>query len=92
MVRAAAGCVHLRVRYEAVAAKLRRADQILIVGSGTGASSATDQLVADLNHNHGDVAKYVVGSIVVDGHHLTEGQLLARAREFFASTGRANAS
>ena len=73
--------------YEAVAATLRDADEILIFGSGTGESSAMEQLLADLKHNHGDVAKHIVGSIAVDEHHLTEEQLLAKAREFFASKG-----
>ena len=73
--------------YEAVAATLRGADRILIFGNGTGESSAMEQLLADLKHNHHDVAKHIVGSIVIDGHHLTESQLLAQAREFFASKG-----
>jgi hypothetical protein len=76
-----------RSYYEAVAATLRGAGRTLIFGSGTGESSAMEQLLADLKHNHHDVAKHIVGSIVVDGHHLTEGQLLAQAREFFASKG-----
>jgi hypothetical protein len=46
-----------------------------------------EHLLADLKHNHSDVAKHIVGSIVIDGHHLTEGQLLAQAREVFASKG-----
>ncbi len=71
--------------HEAIAATLRGADRILIFGSGTGESSAMEQLIADLERNHGDVAKHIVGSIVVDGHHQTEDQLLAQAREFFAS-------
>lgn len=71
--------------YEAVAATLRDADEILIFGSGTGESSAVEQLMADLKHNHIDVAKHIVGLILVDEHHLTEAQLLAQAREFFAS-------
>jgi hypothetical protein len=33
------------------------------------------------------VAEKFVGSVVVDEHHRTEGQLLAQAREFFASGG-----
>lgn len=70
--------------YEAVAATLRGADRILIFGSGTGESSAMEQLLGDLKHNHRDVADRVVGSVVVDGHHSTEDQLLAQAREFFA--------
>jgi hypothetical protein len=73
--------------YEAVAATLRGAGRILIFGSGTGESSAMERLVADLRHNHGDVAGHIVGTLVVDGHHQTEGQFLARAREFFAPAG-----
>ncbi len=71
--------------YEAVAATLRGSDQILIFGSGTGESSAMEHLVAELKHDHPDVAEHIVGSIPVDEHHLTEGQLLARAREFFGA-------
>ena len=70
--------------YEAVAKTLRGAEQVLIFGSGTGASSAMDQLLAELKHDHADVAKHVVGSIVLDEQHLTEDQLLAKAREFYA--------
>ena len=69
--------------YEAVAATLRGAERILIFGSGTGESSAKDQLLADLDHHHRDVAAHVIGSVVIDEHHQTEGQLLAEARELF---------
>jgi hypothetical protein len=44
-----------------------------------------DELLAQLNRHHGDLAKRVVGSIVLDETHMTEDQLLARAREFYAS-------
>jgi hypothetical protein len=74
--------------YEAIAATLLGAEKILIFGSGTGESSAMDHLLADLKENHRDVAEKIVGSIVVDDHHRTEAQLLAQAREFFASNGR----
>jgi hypothetical protein len=70
--------------YEAVVKTLRGARQILMFGAGTGASSAMEQLLAELKRNHHDLAERVVGSIVVDEHHLTEDQLLAKAREFFA--------
>jgi len=70
--------------YEAVARTLRGAEQVLIFGSSTGASSAMDQLLAELKHDHADVAKHVVGAIVLDEQHLTEDQLLAKAREFYA--------
>jgi hypothetical protein len=71
--------------YEAIAATLRGADQILIFGHGTGESSAMVQLLVDLKRNHLDVAKHIVGSIVTDGDHTTEGQILAKARKFFAA-------
>jgi len=70
--------------YEAVARTLRSADEILVFGSGTGASSGMGQLLAALRRNHPDLADRVVGSIVVDEHHLTEDQLLAAARAFYA--------
>ena len=63
---------------------LRGAEQVLVFGSGTGRSSAMEQLLADLKDHHPDVAGKVVGSVVVDAHHTTEGQLLAKAREFYA--------
>ena len=74
--------------YEAVAKTLRGATQILVFGSGTGKSSAMEQLLADLKEHHHDVAEKVVGAVVVDAHHTTENQLLAKAREFYAEYNR----
>jgi hypothetical protein len=71
--------------YEAVAKSLKGADQIVLFGTATGASSAMEQLIAHLKHHHADVAKRIVSSVAVDEHHLTEGQVLARAREFYGS-------
>jgi hypothetical protein len=71
--------------YEAVAKTLQSARQILLFGTGTGASSAMEQLLADLKKHHQDVAKRVVGSVTVDEHHLTDDQLLAKAREMFVA-------
>jgi hypothetical protein len=75
--------------YEAVARTLRGAEQVLLFGSGTGRSSAMEQLLADLKDHHPDVAETVIGSVVVDAHHTTEDQLLAKAREFYAEYNRA---
>jgi hypothetical protein len=75
----------LKSFYEAVAKTLLDAKQILMFGTGTGESSAMGALIADLKKNHLDIAKRVVGSITVDEHHLTEDQLLAKARDFYAS-------
>ena len=74
--------------YEAVAKTLRGAGQVLLFGSGTGKSSAMDQLVADLKAHHADVSAAIVGAIVVDAHHTTENELLAQARKFYAEYNR----
>jgi hypothetical protein len=69
--------------YEAVAKTLLGAERILLFGVGTGSSSAMEQLVLDLKKHHHDLAKRIVGSVAVDEHHLTDDQLLAKARELF---------
>jgi len=71
--------------FEPVAQALQAAGQILILGTGTGTSSEMDQFVAWLKLHHLELAKRIIGSLVVDEHHLTEGQLLAKAREFYAN-------
>jgi hypothetical protein len=48
-----------------------------------------DQFVAWLKLHHPELAKRIIGSLVVDEHHLTEGQLLAKAREFYSNGARA---
>ena len=69
--------------YEAIAQTLCLATDILLFGSSTGASSAMEQLLADLRKNHPAVARRVIGSMVLDAQHLTEDQLLAKARDFY---------
>jgi hypothetical protein len=72
--------------YEAIAKTLLGAQKILVLGSGTGASSAMGHLLAELERNHRGVAKHIVGASVVNEQHLTENQLLAKAREFYATS------
>jgi hypothetical protein len=74
--------------YEAVAKTLRGAGQVLLFGSGTGRSSAVEMLLADLKAHHADIARTIVGSVVVDAHHTTEDELLAQARKFYAEYNR----
>lgn len=69
--------------YEAIAKTFHAADAVLLFGSGTGASSAMQQLLAELKLHHKELVPKIVGSVVVDEHHLTEDQLLAKAREFY---------
>jgi hypothetical protein len=73
--------------YEAIAMTLRGAERVLVFGSGTGASSAMNHLIAELKRRHADIASRVVGAVVVNEQHLSEDQLLARAREFYERSG-----
>ena len=75
----------LKPFYEAIAQTLRGAEKILIFGSSTGASSAMDYLLAELKKHHPDLAGRVIGAIVVNEQHMTEDQLLAQARSFYAA-------
>jgi hypothetical protein len=63
---------------------LAGAGQILVFGTGTGKSSEMDQFVDWARVHHADLAARIVGTLVVDEHHLTAGQLLEKARAFFA--------
>ncbi len=68
--------------FEAVAKALKTAEQILVFGAGTANSSEMDQLLAWLEGHHPALARRIVGTLVVDEHHLTGPQLLAMARNF----------
>lgn len=71
--------------FEPVARALNAAGRILIFGTGTGMSSEMFQFVAWLKLNHPELAARIVGSLVVDENHLSDDQLLAKARDFYAS-------
>jgi len=71
--------------FKPVAVALQAAAQILIFGTGTGTSSEMNQFTAWLNKHHPELAKRIVGSVVVDEQHLTDDELLAKAREFYAA-------
>ena len=69
--------------YEAVAKTLGGAKQIVMFGTGTGASSAMEALVSEIKRSHPDIAERIISAVAVDEHHLTEDQLLAKARGLF---------
>jgi hypothetical protein len=71
--------------YEPVAGVLNGAGEILVFGCGTGKSSEMDQFTAWLKAHRPALADRIIGSRVVDEHHLTEGQLLAKARAIYAN-------
>ncbi len=73
--------------FEPVAGVLNGAGEILVFGTGTGSSSEMEQFVAWLKETRPALAKRVVGTVLVDEHHLSEAQLLAKARAFYANGG-----
>ena len=74
--------------FKPVAGVLQAGGQILIFGAGTGTSSEMEQFIAWLKLHHPDQARHIIGSQVVDEHHLTGDQLLAKAREFYAKAAK----
>lgn len=67
-----------------VADALKDAHQILIFGGGTGTAKEMDLFVAWLHLHRPSLASRIVGTLIVDAHHLTDAQLLAMAREFYS--------
>jgi hypothetical protein len=76
--------------FEPVAKELMAGGQILIFGSGTGESSEMQNFAAWLREHHPEISRRVLGTIVVDESHVTDGQLLKKAREFFEETKAAS--
>ena len=71
--------------YKEIAAALAGAEEVLLMGNGTGASSAMTHLKDFLATHHAEIAEKVVGALTLDLEALTEDQLLREARAFFLS-------
>jgi hypothetical protein len=78
--------------FEPVAKELMAGGQILIFGSGTGESSEMDKFATWLGDHHTDISRRVLGTIAVDESHMTDGQLLRKAREFYEGAQHASVS
>jgi hypothetical protein len=74
--------------FKPVASVLQAGGQILIFGTGTGTSSEMEQFIVWFKQHHPDQARHIIGSLVVDEHHLTDDQLLAKARDFYAQAAK----
>jgi len=70
--------------FEPIAQALQAAGDILIFGTGASSSNEMVQFHAWLTKHHPALARRIIGSLVIDEYHLTEAQLLAKAREFYA--------
>jgi hypothetical protein len=73
----------LKSYYENVIKTMHNAKEILLFGVGTGASSAMDYLLHELER-HPELSQKVVQTIRIDEHHFTDDQLLAKAREIYS--------
>ena len=75
-----------------VAKELMAGGQILIFGSGTGESSEMEKFASWLRLNHTEISRRVLGTIAVDESHMTDGQLLKKARGFYETAQQASLS
>ena len=71
--------------FKAITTSISDADRILIFGDGTGSSSTMDLYVAWLKEHFPKLSERIIGAITIDESHLTDGQILAKARELFAA-------
>ncbi|ACB74527.1 hypothetical protein [Opitutus terrae] len=77
--------------YEPVAGVLSGAGQVFIF-CGTGTSTELDQFTTWLQQHRPELARRIVGSLVVNERTLSEDQLLAKARVYFAQVKRDSSS
>ena len=69
--------------YEAITATLSGVAEVLLMGNGTGASSAMTHLQDYLATHDPEVARSIVGALTLDLEASTEDQLLQEARAFY---------
>ena len=70
--------------FEAITHSLMSAEKVLIFGDGNGSSNTMDLYIAWLTEHHKPLTERILAAVKVDQSHLSEGQLLARAREIYA--------
>jgi hypothetical protein len=71
------------VFFATLAEALNAAENVLILGAGTGTSSCSQQFVTWVKSHHPDLAGRIMGTVTVNEHHMSDDQLLAVARNFF---------
>jgi hypothetical protein len=78
--------------YEEVASSLVAADEVLLIGHGTGKSSALDVLLEYLQQHHSELARRVIGTETVDLSAMTAATMEAVVRRVMKKTGPDHAS
>lgn len=69
--------------FGSVTKNLINAEKVLIFGSGEGSSSTMNLYVAWLAEHKNPISDRIVAAVTVDQSHLTEGEILAKAREIY---------
>lgn len=69
--------------YEEIAQQLKPAKEIVLIGHGTGKSSALDFLLAYLKKHHPTIASQVISTEVKDIDALTDPEIEALAKQHF---------
>lgn len=67
--------------YEEIAEDLKSAKEIVLIGHGTGTSSAVNFLVEDLKKHHPEISSQVIATEVADLSALTEPEIEAIAKK-----------
>jgi len=70
--------------FATVAQSLKIAENVLVLGTGTGTSSCMHQFVGWVKSHHPDLAGRILGTLTVNEHHMSDDQLLGVARNFFS--------
>ncbi len=78
--------------YKEIAGSLVGAEELLLMGNGTGASSAMNHLKEFLEKHHQEIAEKIVGCLTADLEAMTEGEYLKEARAFFQNRDHGKAS
>ncbi len=71
--------------YQAIAATLASAGEVLLVGNGTGSSCSATHFVDFLTSHYPEIASRVVGTVTLDIEALTEDEILQKARAFYVA-------
>lgn len=69
-----------------VAGALKGTGNILVFGNGKGSASEMTQFTEWLASHQPEIFARILGSYMIDQHHLTDAQLLAKARELHLSS------
>ena len=66
---------------EAIAVRLHGEEPLMISGGSFGKCSETEHVLSDMNQPRHEEDSHIIGSFVVDDHHLCEVRLFTRAKD-----------